>query len=78
MSLQRKKRDHNDVKKAGFFSKTAEKLRKITKTISFSDFLMIAGTIMAGKGIYMIYQPAMWIIIGAFVVYLGWPRRAVE
>lgn len=40
----------------------------------FKDFLILFGTIMAAKGLYMIYKPAMWIACGFFLIYLGWPK----
>lgn len=45
---------------------------------NFNDILIFIGTAMAGRGIYAIYKPAMWIAIGVFMVYLGWPKRAVK
>ena len=40
----------------------------------FNDLLILSGSIMAGKGLYMIYKPAMWVVCGIFLVYLGWPK----
>jgi hypothetical protein len=51
---------------------------KIPKIVSFKDILMFIGLFMAGKGLYMVYPPSMWLIIGMFLIYLGWPKRAVK
>lgn len=50
---------------------------KIMSIVSFKDVLMIVGLIMFGKGIYMIYPPATWIIVGGFIIFLGWPSNKV-
>jgi hypothetical protein len=52
--------------------------QKITQIINIKDMLMIIGLIMVGKGIYMIYPPAAWIVIGGFFIYLGWPCKVVK
>lgn len=52
--------------------------QKITAIIDFKDILMFIGLAMAGKGIYMVYPPAMWFVVGIFLVYLGWPTKAVK
>jgi hypothetical protein len=44
----------------------------------FKDLLLTAGLIMALRGLYLIYPPAMWIIGGIFIIYLGWPQRVVK
>ena len=38
------------------------------------DLLIILGGFMVGNGLYAIYPPAMWIICGVFITYLGWPK----
>ena len=52
--------------------------QKITSAVSFKDVLMIVGLVMAGKGMYMVYPPAMWLVLGMFIVFLGWPTKAVK
>jgi hypothetical protein len=53
--------------------------QKIASTIDFKDILISVGIIMAAKGIYMVYPPAMWVMVGVFFVYLGWPAaKAVK
>lgn len=52
--------------------------QKITSSVDFKDILMLAGLTMAGKGIYMVYPPAMWFVIGTFIIYLGWPAKVVK
>ncbi len=58
--------------------KLRETLKKAASFIDFKDILMLAGLIMAGKGLYMLFQPAMWLVIGIFLIYLGWPKRGGE
>jgi len=55
-----------------FFQTNKEKLP------SFYDVLIFCGIAMAGRGLYLIYEPAMWIVCGIFIVYLGWPKKVVE
>lgn len=43
--------------------------------ISLKDILIIIGICMIGKGLFMIYPPAMWIGIGIFLAWLGLPKR---
>lgn len=50
----------------------------ILKISNLKDLLMLIGLVMAGRGIYMIFEPAMWIFIGGFLIFLGWPRKAVK
>lgn len=52
-------------------------MQNVLKTSNFKDLLILIGLIMAAKGIYMVYEPAMWICIGGFLIFLGWPRKAV-
>jgi len=42
------------------------------------DILMIIGFISVAYGLWQIYQPAMFIICGALVILLGYPRKAVK
>ena len=51
-----------------YIKKNKEKLPEL------KDLLIILGGSMAGNGLYMIYPPAMWIICGVFITYLGWPE----
>jgi hypothetical protein len=44
----------------------------------FHDFLIIFGGIFLGKGLYMIYPPSMFIIIGVAVIWLGLPGKVVK
>lgn len=44
----------------------------------FHDILIIFGGIFLGKGLYMIYPPAMFIIIGIVVIWLGLPGKVVK
>lgn len=39
-----------------------------------TDVLVIAGMVMVGAGLWMIYSPAALIVVGAFMVYLGLPK----
>lgn len=41
--------------------------------ISFKDLLILGGLYMIGKGLYMIYPPAMWIGIGIVLFWFGFP-----
>ena len=53
--------------------------QKITSAVDFKDILILSGVIMAGKGIHMVYPPAMWFSVGCFFIYLGWPsKKAVK
>ena len=58
--------------------KIKELIRIPPKYISFKDILMLIGLIMIGRGLYMVYPPSMWLIVGAFVIFLGWPKRTVK
>ena len=58
--------------------KIKEFLSKIPQYINIKDVLMLIGVIMAGKGLYMIFPAAMWLILGIFIIYLGWPKKAVK
>ena len=53
--------------------------QKVSSAVDFKDVLMLAGLVMAGKGIYMVYPPAMWFTVGVFIIFLGWPSsKAVK
>ena len=59
-----------------FFKKAG---RKILSAVDLKDILMLIGLAMAGRGIYMVYPPAAWFVIGTFIIYLGWPTaKAVK
>jgi len=48
---------------------------KITKKVNIfrflPDILMIIGFISLGYGLNMIYPPAMWVICGSLVIFVG-------
>lgn len=46
--------------------------------LDFNDFLLLFGSFMLGKGIYMIYPPAMFIVVGLTALWLGWPGKVVK
>lgn len=60
------------------------KIRKFTlplikNPISLFDTVgTIAGIVMIGIGLYKIYPPAMYIIIGIILAFPGFPRKAVK
>jgi len=58
--------------------KKKEIIKKLVKFIDFKDILMFFGVIATAKGLHMIYHPAMWLGVGIFLIYLGWPRGAVK
>ncbi len=55
-----------------------DKIKKSLPKLDFNDFLLLIGVAMLGKGIYMIYPPAMYIAIGVVALWLGWPRKVVR
>jgi hypothetical protein len=56
----------------GFIKKNKDKLPNL------NDLLILFGLIMAGKGLYLIYKPAMWLLCGIFLIYMGWPKGTVK
>ena len=50
-------------------------LQKATRNISFTDILLFIGAGLAFYGIYLIYKPAAFIILGAGVIYLAIMRE---
>lgn len=59
--------------------KILQLIKKITSAVEFKDILIFIGIIMAARGIYMVYPPAMWLSVGVFLIYLGWPKaKAVK
>jgi len=50
-------------------------LKSLCTKSTIQELLIIAGTAMVGKGLYMIYPPSMWIIVGGFAIYLGLPGK---
>ena len=45
------------------------------KTSDFiSELAILAGFLMLGYGLYLIYPPAMFIICGACLMWFGFPR----
>lgn len=43
-----------------------------------SDILIIIGVIFLARGLYMIYPPSMFIIIGILAIWIGLPGKAVK
>lgn len=41
------------------------------------DACLLAGFLMIARGLWLIYQPAMWIVCGAMVLWVGIPERSV-
>jgi uncharacterized membrane protein len=39
-----------------------------------SELAILAGFLMLGRGIYMIYKPAMFIICGIGLMWFGFPK----
>lgn len=39
------------------------------------DGLMLAGILLTAYGLWSIYPPAMFIIVGIFIIFLAWPRK---
>ena len=58
--------------------KIREIIKKTPEYIGIKDILMLAGIAAVCKGLYMVYEPSMWIALGVFVIYLAWPKKAVE
>lgn len=58
--------------------KKSEKAKKIEIKKNIPDYLMIIGFISAMYGIHCIYPPAMWIIGGSLLIFVGYPRKGVE
>ena len=58
--------------------KLREIIKKTLEYIGIKDILMFTGIAATCKGIYMVYEPGMWIALGVFVIYLAWPKKAVE
>ena len=43
------------------------------------DISIFAGLILLSIGVYMIYIPAMFVILGISFIYFGWPKgKAVK
>lgn len=36
--------------------------------------LLIGGFVMVARGLWQVYEPAMWIICGAILLWAGYPR----
>jgi hypothetical protein len=52
---------------------------KIINSMTIIDTAVtIAGIILIGIGLYKIYPPAMYIIIGIILAFPGIPRKAVK
>jgi hypothetical protein len=55
------------------------KLSYIKNTVNIFDFIgTIIGLILLAIGIYKIYPPAMYIVIGIILAFPRIPRRAVK
>lgn len=53
--------------------------KKIIKLIEISDKItVLLGIAMIGIGLYMIYPPAMFIVVGAILSFPGMPRKKVK
>lgn len=52
--------------------------KKSLPNIDFKDILVIIGAILISKGLYMVYQPAMYIFLGLTLSWLGWPSKEVR
>jgi len=45
------------------------------KTIeTIKEILLLLGFIMLGIGLYMVYIPAMFVVCGIILMYIGWPK----
>lgn len=40
------------------------------------DACLLAGFLMVARGLWLIYHPAMWVICGAMVLWVGIPERS--
>jgi len=48
-------------------------IKSFKNTINIKDIIMIIGLLMLAYGLYAIYKPSMYLIIGLFLIFLGWP-----
>jgi hypothetical protein len=44
----------------------------------FDAAVVLAGIVMIGKGLYMVYPPLMYIVIGIILAFPGWPKKEVK
>ena len=62
--------------------KIAEIVKKAVKSLKIKqnlpDLFMLVGFIAALYGIHCIYPPAMWIVGGSALIFIGYPRKGAE
>lgn len=44
----------------------------------FDAAVVLIGIALIGKGLYMIYPPLMYIVIGTILAFPGWPKKEVK
>jgi hypothetical protein len=52
-------------------------IKKLPKP-DYNDIFIVLGDVLLGKGLHMIYPPLMFIVIGAAIIWLGLPGKAVR
>ena len=53
-------------------------MKKEEKTTIIAEIILLAGYVMLGVGLYMVYPPAMFIVCGSILMYVGWPKGGVK
>ena len=52
-----------------------KKTKKIAPYSILKDACIVAGFLMLGYGLYAIYPPAMYLVMGITLIWLGWPDK---
>jgi len=50
-------------------------LKKIDIVSTVRELLLVAGFLLLGYGVWLIYQPASYIVCGALLMWVGLPPR---
>lgn len=48
-----------------------ERIKKLADGIGPQELLAFGGLAMIGYGLYLVYPPAAWIVVGAALFYIG-------
>jgi hypothetical protein len=52
--------------------------KSLIKQVDIKDAFTILGAFLMSKGLYMIYHPLSYIVIGLALIWMGLPRKAVK
>lgn len=47
---------------------------KLPSIDALREAVLVAGFLMLGRGLWLVYPPAMWLVCGSLLMWLGLPR----